>query len=172
MEPVICKNAHFVKLGRKGKWEESSLSESIIRIGWIHQTLDDMNNGRWEEIQRQLEHETRSRGASKGEATTDCRALRMLCESTNGDIWITFHRSHLWWCKVTDPGPGICEDETSKYRRVDGWRKENILGDPLLMAQLPGRIAKVQRFSGTICRVREVDECLASLGTGMCGCLG
>jgi hypothetical protein len=158
MEPVTCKNAYFVKLGRKGVWEESSVKKSIIRIGWIHQTLDDMNNGRWGEIQKQLEYGAQNTGAGKGGATTDCRALRMLCESTNDDIWITFYRSHLWWCKVTDPGPDICEDKISKYRKVDGWRKVNICGDPLLMVDLPGRIAKVQRFSGTICRVREVDE--------------
>jgi len=158
MGPVTSKNAYYVKLGRKGIWEDSSIKASIIRIGWCKQTLDDINNGRWDQIQTQLEDEARSRGAGKGEATTDCHALRMLCESTGDDIWMTFYKSHLWWCKVIDPGPDIREDGTSKYRKVAGWRKEDIFGGALLTAQLPGRIAKVQRFSGTICRVREVDE--------------
>ena len=43
MELVTCKNAYYVKLGRNGIWEESSLKKGIIRIGWTHQTLADIN---------------------------------------------------------------------------------------------------------------------------------
>jgi hypothetical protein len=152
METITCKNAYYVKLGRNGIWEESSIKKSIIRIGWARQTLPDINTGRWERIQRQLEKEA----ADKGTATRDCRALRMLCESTNDDIWITFHANHLWWCKVA--APRIHEDTVSKYRKVDGWHCENMFGEPLLLVQIPGRIAKLQGFRGTICKVREADE--------------
>lgn len=152
METITCKHAYYVKLGRNGTWEQSSLKKNIIRIGWTRQTLSDINAGRWERIQRQLEKEA----ADKGTATRDCRALRMLCESTNDDIWITFHANHLWWCKVE--GPRIHQDKVSKYRRVSGWHRENTFGEPLLLTQIPGRIAKLQGFRGTICKVRETDE--------------
>lgn len=152
METITCRNAYYVKLGRNGIWEKSSLKKNIIRIGWTRQTLADFNAGRWERIQKQLEKEA----ADKGTATRDCRALRMLCESTNNDIWITFHASHLWWCKVESPR--IHQDKVSKYRSVDGWHRENTFGEPLLLTQIPGRIGKLQGFRGTICRVREADE--------------
>lgn len=145
-------NAYYVKLGRNGIWEESSLKKGIIRIGWKRQALADINGGNWNKIQKQLEKEA----SDKGTATRDCHALRMLCESTSEDIWITFHASHLWWCKVT--APHIRQDGMSKFRKVDRWRCEDIFGGPLLITQIPGRIAKLQGFRGTICKVRECDE--------------
>lgn len=152
MQLITCKNAYYVKLGRTGIWEESSLKKNIIRIGWMHQSLPDINNGDWDKIQKQLEKES----TDKGTATRDCRALRMLCTSTNEDIWITFHGNHLWWCKVTDSR--IYEDKVSKYRKVERWYCQNIFDEPLLITQIPGRIAKLQGFRGTICKVSEVDE--------------
>lgn len=152
MESVTCRNAYYVKLGRNGVWEESSMKKAIIRIGWANQTLADINGGNWARIQRQLEKEDED----KGTATRDCRALRMLCESTEEDLWITFHGGHLWWCKVREPR--IWQDRISKYRRVHRWCNTNVAGDPLLTVQIPGRIAKLQGFRGTICRVREGDE--------------
>lgn len=152
MEHIACTNAYYVKLGRAGMWEESSIKTNIIRIGWRRQTLSDINSGKWEKIQKQLEREA----ADQGAAVRDCRALRMLCDSTNDDIWITFHKGHLWWCRVTDRQ--IREDKESKYRKVEKWRCTNIFGEPLLITQIPGRIAKLQGFRGTICKVGEADE--------------
>lgn len=152
MEPITCKNAYYVKLGQNGVWEDSSIAESKLQIGWSKQTLSDINKGRWDIIQKQLEADI----PNKGTVTKDCRALRMLCESTPDDIWITFHASQLWWCKVAEQR--IFEDKVSKYRKVEGWHCKNIFGTPLLINQIPGRIAKVQGFRGTICKVKEVEE--------------
>jgi hypothetical protein len=152
MKLITCKNAYYVKLGRNGKWEERSIKKAMIRIGWTNQTLSDINAGNWAKIQKELEKEA----ADKGTATRDCRALQMLCESTSDDLWITFHANHLWWCKVA--GPRISEDKISKFRRVDGWSCEDASGRPLLMTQIPGRLAKLQAFRGTICKVKESDE--------------
>ena len=145
-------NAFYVKLGRNGVWESSSLENDIIRIGWVLQTLADINGGNWEKIQRELEEEI----PHKGTATRDCRALRMFCESTSDDVWITFHGSHLWWTRVGDPV--IHEDEISKYRKVEKWRCQDVAGASLLATYIPGRISKLQGFRGTICKVKEVDE--------------
>jgi len=149
---VTCKNAYYVKLGRKGAWEKASIKKGLIRIGWRQQALSDINNGRWGIIQRQLEKEM----ADQGVATRDCRALRMLCESTVDDIWITFHGNRLWWCKVAESK--IYEDKTSKYRKVQGWHSEDVLGKPLLTTQIPGSLSKIQGFRGTICKVKEVED--------------
>lgn len=152
MLPITCNNAFFVKLGRGGGWETSSLENDLIRIGWVSQSLSDINCGNWEKILSELQKET----PHKGVATSDCRALRSLCESTSDDVWITFHGSHLWWCQVADPG--IYEDEISKHRKVAKWHCKDITGRSLLITDIPGRISKLQRFSGTICKVKEVEE--------------
>lgn len=152
MKKITCNNAFYVKLGRNGVWETSSLESKIIRIGWAQQSLEDINSCNWKKIQRELEQEI----ADKGAATRDCRALQMLCESTPEDIWITFHGSHLWWAKVTDPT--IYKDEISKYRKVEKWHCQDIAGESLLVTYIPGRISKVQGFRGTICKVKEVQE--------------
>lgn len=152
MKPITSKNAFYVKLGRNGVWESSSIENSIIRIGWVSQTLSDLNSSMWEKIQSELEIEIPDKGA----ATRDCRALKMLCESTPDDVWITFHGSHLWWCKVADPI--IYEDEISKFRKVEKWCCHDVVGESLLVTYIPGRISKLQGFRGTICKVKEIDE--------------
>jgi hypothetical protein len=50
------------------------------------------------------------------------------------------------------------EDKVSKYRKVERWYCQNIFDEPLLITQIPGRIAKLQGFRGTICKVSELDE--------------
>ena len=152
MTPITSKNAFYVKLGRSGAWESSSIEKNILRIGWPQQNLTDINGCNWEKIQKELEYET----TNKGTATRDCRALKMLCESTPEDIWVTFHGSCLWWTKVTDPI--IYEDNISKYRKISKWHNQDILGNALLANNISGRISKLQGFRGTICKIKEVDE--------------
>jgi len=58
-------------------------------------------------------------------------ALRDIVDSTERDVWITFHKSRLCWCRLT-PGP-VEEDEDSKFRRVaDAWSDQDIWGACLL----------------------------------------
>jgi hypothetical protein len=87
VETVQFDKAYYIKLGRGGEWEESALAENKLRIGRSHQSLEDLNNRRWAEIRAQLAQTT----ANEGAATRDLHALRMVCESTPSDVWITFH---------------------------------------------------------------------------------
>ncbi len=152
MKKIACKNAFYIKLGRTGVWEDSSIKNNIMRIGWVSQSVHDINNGNWEKIKKELEGEINS----KGVATRDYRALRMICESTPEDIWITFNSNYLWWCRVAEEK--IFEDDISKYRKVDKWKRENINGEHLIINNISGRISKLQGFRGTVCKVKEVDE--------------
>lgn len=152
MERVNFTNAYYVKLGEGGKWEESSIKENKIRIGWREWPLEEINQGDWSAIKKRY-------GNSKEESTVtrDINALRFIVESTSDDIWITFHKSQLWWCQLDKSG--ILEDEVSKYRLLSGiWHNQDINGHCLPVNQIPGSIAKIQRFSGTICKVHEVDS--------------
>ncbi len=45
MKRVEFKNAYYVKLGRKGQWEQSSIQEGKIRFGWSMVAIQDFSNG-------------------------------------------------------------------------------------------------------------------------------
>src|SRR5271157_3167918 len=155
MKPIEFRNAYYVKLGKGGEWEKYSIRENKICIGWNRIDLTDINDGNWIKIRKELEYESKDKG--KGIATRDYHALRWIAESTPDDIWVTFHSSRLWWCKVGKAE--IFEDDISKYRKVAGkWHSQDIQNNLLIINQIPGTLSKLQGFRGTICRVKEVDD--------------
>lgn len=159
MDPVIFRHAYYVKLGRGGEWEERSIKEGRIRIGWRYLTLEDIHTWREEKIREKtrLRREQEGLPPNKAAVAKECNALKLIVRSTPEDVWITFHASHLWWCRVAEDG--VREDEISRYRRViDKWSNTDAEGNPLVTNQIPGSIARLQRFQGTICRVRAADD--------------
>jgi hypothetical protein len=151
MEPVDFKRAYYIKLGKGGRYEQSAISESKLRIGFGRQSLEDINSGDWGKIREQLRQ-----GQSPGVATRDLNALRSICESTSEDLWITFFQGTMWWCKLGNRE--IFQDDKSKYRRVDGkWSNQDIRGNILEIHNIPGVLSKTQAFRGTVCRVRQLD---------------
>ncbi len=150
---IAFRNAYYIKLGRGGCWEDDSISHSLLRIGWSKQTLEDINTGRWSEIEQQLRIEQTGKPQV---ATTDLNRLRDISQSTSEDIWITFHGAKLWWARLAPSG--VEKDETSKFRRVQGlWSDKTLKGQLLITSELPGKLAQLQGFRGTVCRVREGD---------------
>jgi len=156
---LTFRNAFYIKLGRGGCWEEDSISRSLLRIGWPKQTLEDINTGRWSDIKQQLRVEQ----AGKPQVTTsDLNRLRDISQSSADDIWITFHGAKMWWAKLASSG--VEQDEISKFRRIQGvWSDKSLKGQLLITAELPGKLAQLQGFRGTICRVREGDLLLRVL---------
>jgi hypothetical protein len=145
--------AWYIKLGKGGAWEIDSITNHIMRIGWSGNPLRDVNSHDWEAIEQQL----RAERSHRGTATRDVNALREIVLSPESDVWITFHRSRLWWCRLA---PGLVEeDEVSKFRRVCGqWSDRDINGRLLLIADIPGRLSQLQGFQGTVCAVREKES--------------
>lgn len=156
MSLLEVENAYYIKLGRGGKWEESSISKDKMRFGWREIKLSDIYNNNWGAIEQQIRRSPEFQG-KKGAATTDINALRKICESTPRDIWITFHKSCLWWCRLVDSK--IKEDDTSRYREVDGrWRNKNLKRELLTISQIPGQLSKIQGFRATVCDVKGKDK--------------
>jgi len=150
--PFEFNSAFYIKLGQKGCWEADSLEFGRLRIGWRNQTIDDINAGRWELIERQLRLE--QDGKPPQVATTDLNRLKDITLSKPEDVWITFHGAKLWWARLS-LGP-VEEDHISKYRTtLDGWHDLSQSGKLLVANDLPGKIALLQGFKGTVCRVRE-----------------
>lgn len=145
------RNAYYIKLGRGGCWEADSIHNGLLRLGWIHQSLSDINEGRWDVIEKQLRDEQPNKPQV---ATTDLNRLKDITLSNSKDIWITFHKAKLWWARLA-PG-AVREDTISKYREtLDGWHDSSISGRLLVVNDLPGKIAQLQGFRGTACRVLE-----------------
>lgn len=161
MEPITIKNAYYVKLGRGDEWAEDSIQNGLIRIGWREQTIDDINNWRESVIREKILSARKQRGLpiSKVAVSNEVSALSKIVHSTPDDVWIAFHRSYMWWCRVAETE--IEEDDTSKYRKVEGeWHNVDIKGTLLIIDRIPGRLSTIQRFSGTICSLDEtkVDD--------------
>ena len=154
MRPLEFQNAFYIKLGRSGCWEADSIENSRLRLGWSHQSIEDINDGRWDIIANQLrlEHD----GKPPQVATNDLNRLRDIATSTEDDIWITFNGSKLWWTRLA-PAP-MQADEISKFRETSQpWRDTDLNGRLLIVNDLPGKIAQLQGFRGTACRVKEPD---------------
>ena len=153
----MIKNAYYVKLGKGDEWADDSIQNGLIRIGWINQNLDDINNWRESIIREKIEEARKEANLpkSKGAVSNDLSALKKIVHSTPEDVWVAFHKSYLWWCRVSYNR--IEEDSISKYRRIDLWSKVDTEGTPLIINQIPGRLSKIQRFSGTICSLNK-DE--------------
>ena len=70
-------NAYYVKLGTGGMWEKDSFSRSLLRFGWKHQSVADINAGQWDTIAAQLQSNQKP-----GVATTDLNRLRDIAQLT------------------------------------------------------------------------------------------
>lgn len=147
--PFTFKSAYYIKLGRAGCWEAESIATGRLRLGWSHQGLDDINARRWDKIGGEL----RAQQPGKPQvATADLNRLRDIVESSADDVWISFHGAKLWWARLAQ-GP-VEGDAISKFRRtVDGWHDHSTSGRLLVVNELPGKLAMLQGFRATVCRV-------------------
>ena len=153
-----ARHVYYLKLGRGGRWAADSIAHGRARIGWARVPLQKILDGAWDEIREDLNATSKTAGAG----TMDANALEIFSTSTQEDVWITFHDSRLWWGRL---GQGIVqEDATSKFRLLaEGWSPKSLKGEVLRVNQIPGRIAQLQGFRGTVCRVRERDALLRLL---------
>jgi hypothetical protein len=153
MKPVDFKKAYFIKLGEKGTYEKTAISESKLIIGFGGQNIQDINSGNWGKISEQLSEASKGK---KGVATRDLNVLKRVCKSTSEDLWITFFQGTMWWCKL---GPGeVFQSDKSKYRLVDGkWSNQDIYGNTLAISNIPGVLSKIQGFQGTVCKVHPLE---------------
>ena len=153
-----AEHAYYIKLGRGGGWAADSIKRGWARIGWKGLPLGQIQAGDWPSIRKTLRTESKTAGAG----TMDSNALERFCCSMEGDIWITFHDSKLWWGRLKT-GP-LLEDATSRYRElVDGWHDRSMKNEFLFANQIPGRISQLQAFRATVCRVRYQDALLRLL---------
>lgn len=156
MDKVNFKNAFYLKLGKGGKWEEELKKGSKARIGWQNVDIIDIQNENWDNIRDSINKEFENNGKSRG-ATQDFNALKLFCDATEEDIFITFSDGKLYWCQLENTQ--IQKDDISKYRTTKvKWSSTDIKGKTLFINQISGRISKTQGFRATLCKVEEKES--------------
>ena len=152
MKQVTFEKAYYIKLGKGGEWEEDSIRNSKIRIGWLDIPLEYINKCKWKAIEIELQKTIKTPNALK----RDLNALKKIYYADDNVIFITFYKSKLYWCKPKQTEPKVFEDEISKYRLVNGkWSDKNIKDEILFSDRISGKITKVQGFRGTLCEVKD-----------------
>lgn len=146
----------YIKLGNGGKWERSCIEqEQTLRLGYESPYHQESLNGDWETV---FQHWLEARRGNQGTARRDLNQIRDFYEMKESDIWITFYKRKLYWCRAYEDVHKL--EDGSRVRKVIGsWSSEDKNGNPLSIENIDGRITKVQGYRGTICGV-ELPEYL------------
>jgi hypothetical protein len=150
----------FIKLGEAGRWEDFCIREGCLRLGYQSPFHQASLKGDWDQVKAFW---LNARNNDKGAATRDVNQIRDFYEASENDIWITFHKKRMYWCRAVGEVEELPEDG-SRIRRVLGqWACTDETGSPLSVENLDGRVTKVQAFRGTICAVSMQDYLLRKL---------
>lgn len=150
----------FIKLGEGGRWECSCIREGTLRLGYqspFHQASLD---GDWDQVKT---YWLNARKNDKGAATRDVNQIRDFYELSEADIWITFHKKRLYWCRADETVEELSEDGSRIRRVIGAWTSHDEKGNPLSVENLDGRLTRVQAFRGTICAVGMADYLLRKI---------
>ncbi len=143
--------AFFIKLGKSGKWEEDSINNNKIRIGWKIIPLELIEKQDWEKINTKIKEDFEVREKKTG-WTNDFNALKSICTADSDTVFITFYGGKMWWTKIKCNS--IKQDEISKYFETSiPWSDRSVDGRLFELNSISGRITKLQGFMGTICSV-------------------
>lgn len=145
--PIEVRNAHFIKLGRQGIWEQECIRDGIIRFGYDETPQELAENGQWEALKDAMRG-TWSR--DEGALTRHVAQVRKFYEADERDVFFTFVGGRMHWVRATGP---IERYENGQHwrRTVDGWSDQSESGQPLNEDRLSGHLTKIQMFRGTIC---------------------
>ena len=156
MQTISPVNVRYIKLGLAGKWEETCIAENTIRLGY-EQALNEPSlhqeslQGQWDVV-RKYWLDARKGNARK--ATQDVNEIRFFYEQGEEDIWITFYKEKLYWCKASSEVIEL--EDRSRIRKVIGaWSSTDKDGHDLRIENLDGRLAMKQSFRRTICDVKD-----------------
>lgn len=147
--PVISpKKIRYIKLGMGGVWEQSCIEENIIRLGYESPLHRQSLNGEWDAV-RDFWFD-----GDSGAATRHVNQIRDFYELGEEDIWITFHKRKLYWCKASKEVVEL-EDKSRIRKTLGSWLSTDKNGCDLRIENLDGRLTKVQGFRGTICSLDD-----------------
>ena len=162
MLTINPEQVRFIKLGFGGDWEQSCIQENTIRLGYESAHHKDCLAGNWDLV---WNYWLDARSGNKGTATNDIRQIRDFYEHKETDVWITFYKRKLYWCRAAKEVIEL-EDETRIRNVIGSWSSTDINGKPLGIENLDGRVTKVQMYKGTICSI-DLQEYLVRKINGL-----
>ena len=151
------KNAYYIKLGQGNEWADKCINSGIIRIGWDYVNVQDINNGSWDIIKKDVNSYFEKDGKKNGK-TQDFNALEYFIKATEDDVFITFFDEKMFWCTLDNTK--MQKDGISKFRKTkNGWHSNPITDSNSLFHsnEISGRISKTQAFQATICKFKEEE---------------
>lgn len=149
---VKFEKAFYIKLGEGGKWENDSIENGKIRIGWRNVPIELLQKNNWDEIKQLVDKDFNERGKKNG-STNDFNALKNICNSNENTVFITFSNGKMYW--ATAKNNSINEDSISKYMLTSfPWSDKDIENFKTFeINQISGRITKYQLYMGTCCKI-------------------
>lgn len=157
MQPqeITATEAMYIKLGRGGEWAHDCLLKSqTLRLSYKGVSHDDCAAGRWDEVQKQIEHSKET--ISSGTVNFHLNQIKAFYEKGETTLWIAFHADKLWWCFSPPDVTGL--PDGTKVRQVKGcWVATDIRGEALVTERLNGKVTAVQGFKATIGKIGELN---------------
>lgn len=151
----------FIKLGRRGTWEEGCIEgpEPCIRLGFNSGQHPESLAGNWKAVEAYWRDVAKK---TPGIVTANVNQVKAFYTLPPTTLWITFFKRKLYWCFAEAEVREL--PDGSRIRSVIGkWSSTDALGRELLVENLSGALAKVQGFRGTICTVKQASYLLRRL---------
>ncbi len=154
----MIKQAKYIKLGRKGKWEPICLEDGTLRLGYYEVPHEVALTGKKEAIRDIY----MGQGKSQQAATNYARQVLDFYQADAETVWITFSNGFMWWCYAQEGVEFLGQDKTkypdgSRLRRTaEGWSNLSLTGQELRWNELSGRLTRTASFRGTTCEITDI----------------
>jgi len=147
----------YVKNGaKKWKWWETAKQKQQIHAGWKNIPAADIRNFDPTNIARIFKRVYRK------DTRASLNALKRLLDRPSQHIWITAEEGCLWWCLVKDRAKASDHEKDGHghfwLECARPWSNESIAGNRLALSDLPGSVAKVAGFKGTVCKPEAWEQ--------------
>ncbi len=143
----------YIKLGRKGGWEDECLDKGIIRFGFGSATDERLplcRERRWGELTKSF----LAAEKDKATATRFTNETRLFFEDDGSILWITFMREKLHWGLLTPEPAEPHPSGDGVFRKVHGgWQSTDVNREELTKDRLSGALTKLAGYRGTSCDV-------------------
>jgi hypothetical protein len=152
MKKINPSDVKYIKLGRKGRWEEDCIENSnTLKLGFDSADHSLCKKGKWQAI-CDYYNNIEEYSPSKSKVIAD--QIETFYTSDKTVLWLSFYKRMLWWC-FSEPEITRLPDK-SKTRPVIGkWKCESIDGKQLRFECLRAKLVNMRLFKGTICNVSE-----------------
>ena len=159
LSPITARDARYIKLGKRGSYEDTCLDQGILRLGFY----DISHEAALKDDTEKMKTHAAVRHSSPSKRTDIVRQVSDFYQLGGDVLWITFVNGRLYWCFaekgvewVETPPDGAVKPYRIR-RCKTAWRDSDINGAPLYISELSGKFTKVASYQSSLCRVKEFE---------------